>query len=1017
LQFTETCRFCQRFNSSIVRVALGLALVFVACGIYWAMLLEMHAAQRADAEQQARLRAAQMAKALSVQVGTLLSGLDYALQNLVAEHEARNAEGFDLAVRTALRAFPEGAILQVAVADSQGTLIYSSLHEPGAPPPSASSIADREHFKYHAEARARPANLFISKPVRGRVSQRWSIQLSRPLAAQGVFAGVVVLSLSPAYISSFFHELFEQPGDVVMLLRDDGSYLARSRQEAEVMGKAVPQEREFLIDPRKRVGAYDATAAIDGFARYYAWSRAADYPVVVSLGLEKAAVFTQLERTIRSSLLRNALGGIVILFGALVIAGLFLQKKRSQALLAEGEQRLKKLASHVPGALFQFRRHADGRTEFPYVSPGIYGLHHVTTDAMADGTKRLLETLHPDDVESVKDGIRQSAASLTLWESKYRLRLKDGSERWLRGRANPEREPGGSTLWNGYLNDITDEHLAQAALQAAEERLRVTFDALQDGLWEWNIVDDVVRWDERCYVMLGYRPDEFTLDIARISELIHPLDRERHEAKVRQQLAGSTPYRAEFRMRTASGGWLWIEARGEVVASVDGRPARMMGTHSDISLRVSQARLRRALLDQSAAAIFLASPDRRISYANARAHEGFAAQGQALVGCSFQQIHLGEESFHNFAEHYHALRASGSVRFEYALRDSRQQARWFEVHGTLLDADDPNGGVIWTMVDIDDRHRAEAALAIAQRRLMAVIERFPGGVLVEERVAREVVVINQALCQLLGLTQAPDALIGRPHDDLGKVLPEGLLECLIPGEAPAAGEAAAHAPQFGVEQSLPDGRVFEIDRVPLLDDDEHLGIFWLVRDITERKQRESTLKQLAATDTLTGLPNRRAFMAHLAAELAQIRQGAVESGVIIMLDLDFFKKVNDTYGHGVGDEVLRHMAALLQSKLRRGDMAGRLGGEEFAVMLSSIGLSDGLMLADRLRETLVANPAQTEAGTVRFTASLGVSVLNQSAGSPEACLDQADQALYQAKREGRNRVIAWNAALPERIAP
>lgn len=1005
--------FYRKFKSSILQAALSLLLVFIACAIYWAMLLDMQAEQRAHAEAQARLRAAQMAHALSVQVGTLLSGLDYALQNLVAQHEAGgDAADFDLAVRTAQQAFPEGAVLQIAIADRHGKLNYSSLQKATGP---VSSIADREHFKYHLEAGSRPAGLFISKPVLGRLSQRWSIQLSRPVIRQGAFAGVVVLSLSPTYISGFFREIFEHPGDVVMLLRDDGSYLARSRQEADVMGKSVPQDREFLIDPKKRVGAYDVVAPVDGISRYYAWSRAANYPVVVSLGLDEAEVFARLEQTIRSSQLRNALGSAVILLAALAIAGLFLQKKRDQTLLNESEQRLNNLVRHVPGALFQFRRHTDGDFGFPYVSPGIYALHHVSAPELAYDAGKLLEVLHPDDVESIKRGIRESALKLTLWESRYRLLLKDGSVRWLHGRANPEREPDGSTLWNGYLSDVTDEYLAREALQVAEERLRVTFDALQDGLWEWNIVDDLVRWDERCYAMLGYSPDEFALDIAQFGELIHPLDRKRYEAKLRQKLDDESAYRVEFRMRTAAGDWLWVESRGEIVASVDGRPTRMIGTHADISLRISQAQLRRALLDQSAAAIFLASPNRLISYANARAREIFSTEGETLTGHSFKRIHVDDERFHAFGKHYRQLRALGSVRFEYTLRDVRGQARWYEIHGTLLDPDNPDGDVIWTMLDIDDRHRVEAALAVAQRRLMAVIERFPGGVLVEDQVAREVLVVNQALCQLLDLPQAPNALLGSQRGELDKILPNSVLGWFSRNDAFPVGEAEACEPSLGVEQSLPDGRIFEIDRVPLHNDGEQLGVFWLIRDITERKRGELALKSLAATDPLTGLPNRRAFMAHLNAELALIRQGGAEAGVVIMLDLDFFKNVNDTHGHGVGDEVLQHLSIVLQSNLRRGDMAGRLGGEEFAVMLSSVGINDGAMLAERLRANLADAPAQTGAGPIHFTASLGVSVLNQAIDNPEDCLEQADQALYQAKRQGRNRVIAWRAPEPARV--
>jgi diguanylate cyclase (GGDEF)-like protein len=175
-------------------------------------------------------------------------------------------------------------------------------------------------------------------------------------------------------------------------------------------------------------------------------------------------------------------------------------------------------------------------------------------------------------------------------------------------------------------------------------------------------------------------------------------------------------------------------------------------------------------------------------------------------------------------------------------------------------------------------------------------------------------------------------------------------------------------------------------------------------------------KLLAVKDGLTGLSNRRSFTEELARSVKrQDRQGG--SFALVLLDIDHFKKLNDTFGHPAGDEALRKVAATLTSVMREGDVAARYGGEEFAVILPGSDETGAMNLAERLREAIPKNPFIHEGTQLKITASLGVAVWPAAGKTPEAILSAADRALYAAKGAGRNRVVAASSLAPPEALP
>ncbi|QLF93833.1 diguanylate cyclase [Pseudomonas sp. ABC1] len=833
------------------RVLLSLLLVLLACLLYWGFLLHSFRVQLNYAEEQTRLRAAQMSDALTSQVSTLMSGLEYLVRSLGTKYQTGEMGYFRLSVSNALDIFPKGSIAQIAVADRQGDIVYSSL---GAPDGAKVSIADREHFKVHASGR--PAALFISRPLLGRLSGRWTIQLSYPLYRQGEFDGALVVSVSPDYISDYFRLVFTESKDVAILFRDDGSYLARSSFQNRVMNTLAYQMRDFTRDPSMRDGQYRYTSDIDGIERDYAWRRLDAYPLVVSIGLDRERALRDVRAQVDATLWGSLAGTLLVLLTSLGIAVLFVRLREERGLLSESEKRL------------------------------------------------------------------------------------------------------GLALEGGGM-----------------------------GSWELDFASCDVTLDVRLLRMLGLPTGTEQRSFQVFEELAHPDDLPAVIEAMRLHVAGDSDiFECECRLRHSNGVYLHTAGRAKVIErDEEGKPRRMAGVQLDITQSVTQRNMLSALFDNNAAEIFLASSDRFIRLANQRAVDRFSASGASLNGQNFRVIHGDDASYEAFHTIYGMLRDNGKVQVEYPLRDAQGQKRWFSIQGALLEPGRADGDVIWTMVDVTERREAELALSAVRVRLQAVIEHFPGGVLVEDETGH-ILLANQVLLDMFGLDVSPEALVGQPGSSLEALLPFDL-------QSRPSGEADA-------DVALDDGRTLRVVVIPVQHRAGHVGHLRIFHDITERRRWEQDLERMAMTDPLTGLANRNAFMSRMQLALGQPTRGE-DVGALLMLDLDHFKRVNDSFGHAAGDQVLVYLARILREVLRASDTVGRLGGEEFAVLLPSTGRAGASMLAERLRNRLEQSAVEVDGARIFVTMSIGIAMFD---GDIKHILARADEALYKAKANGRNRV-------------
>jgi diguanylate cyclase len=190
-------------------------------------------------------------------------------------------------------------------------------------------------------------------------------------------------------------------------------------------------------------------------------------------------------------------------------------------------------------------------------------------------------------------------------------------------------------------------------------------------------------------------------------------------------------------------------------------------------------------------------------------------------------------------------------------------------------------------------------------------------------------------------------------------------------------------------------------------EDEQAKRTWLETAVAERTEElqslNEKLKDLAARDSLTGVLNRRSFF-ETAQHLLTLSQRNKSAVSFVFLDLDHFKMINDTHGHFVGDQVLMHFTQTIQTLLRKSDLIGRVGGEEFAVFLNDTGADDAYRLADKIRQAIGDSTLEVDGKTITYTVSIGVESSSAEDHSIDELFKRADLKLYGAKDKGRDRV-------------
>jgi diguanylate cyclase (GGDEF)-like protein/PAS domain S-box-containing protein len=554
---------------------------------------------------------------------------------------------------------------------------------------------------------------------------------------------------------------------------------------------------------------------------------------------------------------------------------------------------------------------------------------------------------------------------------------------------------------------VRNDELVQMgqALHAQHSRLNQVVAGTRAGTWAWNVRTGETQFNERWAEILGYTLDELQpVSIRTWEGLTHPEDLERsREALQRHFSHESSHYDLEVRMRHKDGHWVWVHDRGAVSEwTTDGRPLWMYGTHLDVSERHEAEAERNALLSRLQ---HLSSNVPGCLYQYTMRPDGsafFSHVSQGIVdvyGCTPEDV--SEDAAKVFdlihPDDLEATRASIMLsakhltpwRAVYRVRHPVKGERWIEGSASPERSDD--AGVTWHgyLRDVTEQQQVREQLKLAASVYAASHE---GIIIADDR--QRIIDVNPACLRITGYGR--EELLGQTTAllDVGRHSPELYREqaaALLQngnwkGEVSIRNKSGECVPQL-----------WSISAV--LDEAGHLShSVTVLTDIRQLKAQQDELDRIANYDALTGIPNRRLLRDRLAKAMAYSRRHGTPLA-ICMMDLDGFKPVNDTYGHGAGDLLLIEIANRLTKVLRTDDTIARLGGDEF-VLIFNAPVSTAVF--DRVLETVRA-PVDVDDAVVHVSASMGVAYFHKDLDDGDLLLREADQALYQSKERGRNR--------------
>ncbi len=689
------------------------------------------------------------------------------------------------------------------------------------------------------------------------------------------------------------------------------------------------------------------------------------------------------------------------------------RSKRIDKAHQEALERLQKIASSVPGVVYQFRLNPDGSSCFPYASPALQDMYDVSPDEVRESAAKVFARLHPEDYDQIVAAIKASAQNLTPWQQEYRVQLEDGSERWLLTNALPQREEDGSTLWHGFITNISERKWVESEILATRNQLQATLDAIPDLLFE-------VDTEGRYYNYHAPHTDSLITSHElflgkKLTEILPPNAANVCLSALQEAQQQGWSIGKQFKI-TRPQGDCWFELSVSVKHTESAQDPHFIVLSRDITerkrmedtLRTSEQR-HTLILNQAE----LGAWDWDINSGQVIFNEHWAkTRGYTLAEIA-PHISTWETGIHPddlprlqalLAEHF--ANQTSLFQVEYRIQHRLGHWLWLLNRGAVSERD-ANGKPLrmaGTEMDITERKLAETELRIAATAFEsqeAMVITDTDGIILR---------INAAFTEITGYT-AEDAIGHKINllrsDRHDNAFYDAMWES-INYKGSWQGE---------IWDRRKNGEIYPkwLTITAVIGNDGKVSHYVGTHtDITERKATEEHINHLAFYDPLTQLPNRRLLQERLKHGIDMCHRTGNKLA-LLMLDLDKFKAVNDTLGHSAGDELLQQVATRIKARLREVDMVARLGGDEFVILMEDVGHYERVArVANDIIHTLSQPFTLRHDHEVTIGTSIGIAIHLQHGDSLEVLMDNADTALYHAKDQGRGCFAYFSEELTQK---
>ncbi len=573
------------------------------------------------------------------------------------------------------------------------------------------------------------------------------------------------------------------------------------------------------------------------------------------------------------------------------------------------------------------------------------------------------------------------------------------------------------------FTDVTDYVKAQQDLQRSGLLLQAIQTIAEVGGWEVDVATDTVFWTDEVYRILDTTPAAFTPTKTNTLQFFAPEWIPVIQAAIHRAESEGNSHDLEVEMITATGRRIWVHTKSTLTV-VQGKVVKRTSVIRDITThKLAEASLRaseelfRQITSQVPGMVYRlhVAPDghRQYSFISPGVRELYGLEPEAVMADGWllhRYRHPDDQAL--LAREVATVVNHGlplSTEFRLVLADGTQ--KWVQMTSSMVSHDETGTVRNGVMIDITARKQAETALRERDALWKLALESTGDGVW-DWYITTGVEVYSKRCLEMYGYTEGELQDLAIELDN--RTHPDDVPQMLRDRQAHYDGLTPTYTNEHRVR--CKDGswkwvlsRGMVISRDP---QGKPLRMTGTHTDITSRKNAEALIWHQANFDALTGLPNRRMLRDRLEQDLTRTQQAGQQLAVMF-IDLDHFKEVNDTLGHGQGDALLIQAAARIRACVRAGDTVARMGGDEFTVVLP--GLSD-VAIAESIVHSIISTlvtPFRLGAEQAFVSASIGVTFYPNDATEIDNLFKHADQALYVAKDAGRNRFSCFTPALQD----